>query len=314
MDDRGSTDLRRRLRWPIVLGDEQNVTVAAAVLGLSQPTLSRALARLEAELGVRLFDRQGRSIRLNAAGAAFLDHLRSAEAALAAAELAARRIAGRAVPPIRLGFLHSFGTWLVPELIKAHRALDAGGDYQLQQGAAGLITAAVTAGELDIGIVSPRPEAPTLRWQLLMRQRLHLLVPDDHQWAGGSPVPVEALRGEPQVVMSAGFGMRTILDSLCAAAGFTAVTAIECQDLSTVRALVGAGLGVALVPDEGRALPPGTVALELRAEAAAATRREVGLIWRRDAGGIATAFADRARTWSASARARNREDAEHHYP
>ena len=75
--------MRDLVRWLVVLADEENVSAAADLLGIPQPTLSRRLSRLESDLGATLFDRHGRRISLNDKGRAFVEQVRVADAALA---------------------------------------------------------------------------------------------------------------------------------------------------------------------------------------------------------------------------------------
>src|SRR5882757_7397643 len=106
------------LRQFVAVAREEHMTRAAELLGISQPTLSRSIARLEAELGVPLFARPGRSIRLTRHGRYLLE---SSERALLALSASLERLAGEADPSrgrVALGFLHTFGGEIVPRLMR----------------------------------------------------------------------------------------------------------------------------------------------------------------------------------------------------
>lgn len=272
--------MREDVHWFVVLADEENVTAAAELLHVPQPTLSRRLARLERRLGADLFDRTGRRVALNAAGRAYAEHVRRADHELAAGEQAIRDLAGGAAPVVHLGFLHSFGSWLVPDLIRRARDADPSVAFELVQGSADAVTGLVRDGSLDLGIVAPRPAAPGLAWRRLMRQGLVLAVPAGHPLAARRSVTLTEVAEEQFVTMPPAFGMRQILDEACATAGFEPRVAVECQELDTVSGLVSAGIGVALLPDERAPRAPGLVALRL--DDADATR-DVGFVWRRGA-------------------------------
>ncbi|NNG37597.1 LysR family transcriptional regulator [Nakamurella aerolata] len=275
-----TSGLRDGLGWLLVLAREQNMTVAAAELGIAQPTLSRMLSRLESRLGQRIFDRPGRRLVLNPAGARLIAHVRRADAELAAAEQELR-----AAPPVplRLGFLHSFGTWLVPRLITDLGLGGPDAPIELSQGAADLVVEQLRSGRSDVAVTSPRPPTTELVWRQLMRQQLWLAVPADHPLAGldgRRSVRLATVGEQPFLSMPHGFGMRSILDNLCAAAGFTPRITVESQELTTVAALVGAGLGIAVLPAEDvAAVPPGVRLLPL---AGSDDYREIGLVWRPD--------------------------------
>ncbi|NHN56100.1 LysR family transcriptional regulator [Calidifontibacter sp. DB0510] len=268
--------MRDAVHWLVVLAEEENVTAAADRLGLTQPTLSRMLARLERSLGQQLFDRQGRRITLNDKGRGYVDHVRRADAELALAEQSLRVDQPRV---IRFGFLHSFGTWLVPALIGRARTRDPGLRFELVQGAADEMGRRVLDGSLDLAVVSPRPTDAALAWRLIRRQHLHLALPRDHPLAASTRLRMADLRGETFVGLEQGYGMRRLLDSACAAAGFEPTIAFECQELSTVAGLVGAGVGVALLPvEDAPHYPAGVVTVPLDGTD---TARDIGVVWAR---------------------------------
>lgn len=273
--------MRDLVWWFVVLAEEENVTAAAARLHIPQPTLSRRLGRLERQLGSTLFDRTGKRLQLNAAGRLYAEHLRRAHAELAAAEQAVRELRAHGPRVVHLGFLHSFGTWLVPDLIQRTRQVDPGMRFELVQDAAEVITAEVLSGEIDLGIVSPRPREAPVSWRRLLRQEINLIVPSADPLARRGSVAFTELRDREFAAMARGFGMRRLLEEACAQAGFEPRISVECQELDTVAGLVAAGIGVALLPDSpDRHLPAGVSVLEVTGVDAA---REVGLIWARGA-------------------------------
>lgn len=273
--------MRDAVWWFVVLAEEENVTVAAARLHVPQPTLSRRLSRLERQLGTTLFDRRGKRLHINDAGRVYAEHLRRAHTELAAGEQAVRELHAHGPRVVHLGFLHSFGTWLVPDLIQRTRMVDPGLRFELVQDAAEAITAAVVSGAVDLGIVSPRPRVAPVSWRRLLRQRVQLAVPSTDPLARRRSVGFGELRDREFVAMTEGFGMRQLLDEACTAVGFEPHITVECQELDTVAGLVAARIGIALLPESpDRHLPPGVTSLQVTGIDAA---REVGLIWARGA-------------------------------
>lgn len=261
--------------WFVTLAETQHVTAAAAQLGIAQPTLTRTLARLERRLGVELFDRRGRRLTLNAYGRIFYQHARRAQLELDSARRAIADLADPAVSEIRLGFLRSFGRTVVPRLIAQFTEASPRVTFTLKEGAAEWIGELVENRSIDLGVVSPRPQNPILAWRTIFRQRLGVAVPHRHHLAGLAWVSMAALADEPFVAMHHGYGMRRLLDELCASAQFQPRIALESADLTTSAGLVAAGLGISLVPlDDSEA--PGVVVLPL---AEADAYRDVGIIW-----------------------------------
>jgi LysR family transcriptional regulator, transcription activator of glutamate synthase operon len=262
------------VRWFLAVADHGHVTRAAADLCVSQPGLSRAIARLERELGVPLFDRAGRNVQLNPYGRVFREHARR----LVAADEAARRALAQAADPdhgeIRLGFLHTQGTSLVPDLVRRYRRAHPRVTFRLLQDSTERLGQAVRSGAADLAIVSPRPDGPDLSWRPLIVERLLLAVPAQHRLARRSRAGLADAADEPFIAMRPGYGLRAITDDLIRQAGIAPEIAFEGEEISTVCGLVGAGLGVAVVPPP----PQGAGVRHLRLTDPAASRT-IGLVW-----------------------------------
>jgi DNA-binding transcriptional LysR family regulator len=258
------------VRWFLAVAEIGNVTRAAEELRVSQPGLSRAIARLERELHAPLFDREGRTLRLNAYGEIFRAHAER----LVDTETAARRALAQAADPehgeVGLAFLHTQGTALVPELLRAYRSAHPKVRFRLTQGSAEHLEAEVVHGRADMAITSPRPEG--LAWHPLTTERLRLALPAGHRLAGARRVSLADVADEPFIVMRHGFGLRSIADALFREAGIRPEIAFEGEEAATLRGLVAAGLGVALVP-------PGDPVAGVTEHELPGARRTIGLAW-----------------------------------
>jgi DNA-binding transcriptional LysR family regulator len=243
-----AASLAPRLAMLRALAQEGNVTRAAAVLGVPQPTVSRWLAALSSEVGAPVVVKDGRGVRLTRAGLLLVE---TATSAMGALEAGTRRVIEEVDPGsgrVVLGFLHLLGRSLVPELVKSFRTRHSGVRIGLVQASRAQIVEEVRTGEVDLAFFGPPPDEPDLGWAPLQRQELMLVLPEDHRLAGRARVRVGELAGEDFVGLEHGFGVRQITDDLCAAAGFTPRLAFEGQESDTVRGLVAAGLGIAILP------------------------------------------------------------------
>src|SRR5487761_1244135 len=273
------------LRWLLVLAELEHVTRAAEAVHLSQPALSKAIARLEREVGLPLFDRRGRTLRLNRHGRLFRD---GGERALSELDTTRRHLAELIGPEsgtVPLGFLPTLGTWLVPELVRSFRADHPGVRLQLHQSSADGLVQALRAGLVDLILSSQHPQDRGVGWRRLHLEALRLVTPVGHPLSrqrGGRGVPLVAAASEPFVMLRSGLGLRELT-----------------EELETVRGLVSAGLGVALLPE---AHPPPEDADSRRARGSAAAadmadrhpgtvdlpvsvprcHREIGLAWNLD--------------------------------
>lgn len=251
------------------------LTAAADRLGIPQPTASRWLAALGRTIGTPVVLRAGRGIRLTRAGRHLAD---AAELALAEWETGCRRALAEADPErglVVFAFLHTMGGVQVPELLRDFRRSHQHVRFTLVQAAHEVMLHRVRTGEVDLALTAPPPHDPAgLAVAVLFRQPIVLVAPAGHRLAGRRSVALAALADEQFVGMKAGYGMRQITDELCHAAGFTPVLAFEGEEIDTVRGLVAAGLGVALVPADAQHRP-GAVEIPITP----AAHREVALVW-----------------------------------
>jgi LysR family transcriptional regulator, transcription activator of glutamate synthase operon len=242
----------RELEWFVTLAQTENVTNAAVQLHISQPTLSRALARIERRVGVKLFDRHQNRLRLNKYGEIFQAHAARAMRELALGEERIKTLIDPVKGVVSLGFLHSFGGWLIPSLLDRYKAIAPSTTFELEGGAADLIVEGVRNGRIDIGFVAPQPTVDDLAWVPLGREHLCLEVPVGDEFEGRAAISIAEIAGRPMLALGQEYGLRHVVDRLFADAGLTPQIQIEATELSTLRALVHHGSGIAIVP-----IPPG---------------------------------------------------------
>jgi DNA-binding transcriptional LysR family regulator len=261
-----------------VLAHELHMTRAAEVLGIPQPTLSRRMARLEQDLGAALLVRSGRRVWLTAAGKAL--H-RSVDEAGEELDRGLQRILLDADPQrgrVALGFVHTLGPVVVPRLLQEFRARHAGIRFELHQEGHDTMLSGLRAGVIDVCLTSPMPEHADLSTRPLADQRLVCLVPADHPLAQQRTVDLAELAAESFVGLKPGYGVRRITDDWCRRSGFTPRLTFEGDDIDTVRGLVAAGLGLALLPAEPGRVPSGTTEVPVVPEAT----RTIGVVWPRE--------------------------------
>ncbi|WP_243789856.1 LysR family transcriptional regulator [Saccharopolyspora gloriosae] len=254
---------------------EGHLTRAADRLGIPQPTVSRTLARLADRLGTEIVTRDGRGVRLTRAGAQLA----------AAADDAYRELADRCrevveeLDPDRgtvaLGFQHTMGGALVPELIRGFRAEHPGVRFRLVQGARDDLLTGARDGRLDLCLVSPMPSGPDWESAAVTRDELVAVVFTGHRLADRDSLRLAELAGEDFALLRSGYGLRRIVTELADAAGVSLRAVWEGEEVDTVRGLVAAGLGVTVLPRALGGTMAGTVEISLNP----AAHRTVGIAW-----------------------------------
>jgi DNA-binding transcriptional LysR family regulator len=269
--------LVRDLEWLVALADHEHVTDTAAVLGVSQPTLSRALARVEGELGARLFERVPEGLAISPDGelvvAGARDVLSRYQQLLL--ELGARLDPDTGV--VRLAFLDSMATSLVPRILRDFHEEAPRVRVVLTQEPAHHMRRDLDHGLVELAITSVRPEGD-FGWLPLQEERLVLIVPPSHRLRGRRRVDLAELVDDELVTTPVGFGYREHINQLFAEAGVAVPVSFESADLATIEGLVAAGLGVAITPEQFAGLS-GTIGINI---SSAHARRTVGLTWRTD--------------------------------
>jgi DNA-binding transcriptional LysR family regulator len=263
------------LRWFQQVVDGETVTEVADIYGVSQPGVSRALARLETEVGAPLLQRTGRVLRPTHAGTVFKRHVDALLHGLDDGLAAVNELVDPETGTVTVAFQLSLGSWLVPATISAFRETHPTVRFNLQQSHDALGSSQVAAGRVDLELTARRPRNPAVRWQRLFSQPLLLAVPPGHPVAVRAEVSLAEVADAPFVGLDPTWELRTQSDALCQAAGFVPRVEFEGDDLQVVLGFVAAGLGVAIVPSTGSTV--GAAAVVPITDAGAS--REVGLAW-----------------------------------
>ncbi|RKN70690.1 LysR family transcriptional regulator [Paenibacillus ginsengarvi] len=266
----------QQLEYFQVVAEEEHFTRAAQLLSIAQPTLSRSIAKLEEELGVPLFDRQGRHVKLNRYGQLFY---RRATRILREMTDAKREIADMQNPEqgsVSLAFLKSLGLSSVPELLRQFRRRYPYVTFQLHQNSTNAMLDQLEAGEIDYGLASITEMRPGIEWQQLWSEDIYVYVPNDHILADRSSVRLDELAHESFVILKQGYGARTVFDEACRKAGIAPHIAFESDEAVSAIGFVKAGLGITMLP----AISGIDMTLLVRLPVSEpACRRTIGLAW-----------------------------------
>jgi LysR family transcriptional regulator, transcription activator of glutamate synthase operon len=252
-DLRGLVEFAAVARW-------EHVTRAAEELGIPQPTLSRRIAHLEQTVAVPLFTRRGRRLELTRAGRQLAVVADRALVDLARGLAEVTRSVDPHTGTVGLVFLNTLGAAVVPRILRDFRSTQPGIAFELVQEGHDAALARLRSGDVDVCLTSPMPKEPGLEALALHRQPLLLTVPEGHRLARAARVRLDDAASEQFVGFKRGYGMRRITEEWCHRAGFVPRLAFEGEDVATVRGLVAAGLGVALLPSAGS---PATGSVEL---------------------------------------------------
>ncbi|WNS78056.1 LysR family transcriptional regulator [Domibacillus sp. DTU_2020_1001157_1_SI_ALB_TIR_016] len=227
----------------------QHVTRASEALSISQPALSRSIARFEEEIGVPLFERQGRSIKLNSYGRLFLKRVDRIMAEFQEGKQEIQDLLEPDQGQVSLGFLHTLSTNLIPDFIASFRTHYPKIDFQLTQGSSHTLLRQLQSGELDLCLIAPAEVKSPVQWRQLWSEELFVIVPKNHTLAGHKSITLNEIADESFIMLKQGYSLRIAIEQLCKEAGITPRITFEGEEADTVAGLVAAGLGVSILPD-----------------------------------------------------------------
>ncbi|HYP99322.1 MAG TPA: LysR family transcriptional regulator [Polyangiaceae bacterium] len=243
----------RHLRYFVAVAEELHFGRAAQRLHIQQPPLSRQIQDLETELGFPLFDRSRRRVELTPAGTALLGRARQVFDALDVAIHDARSASEGESGRLVVGYPSSLAYSGLTELLRAFRTRFPSVEISLRELPPADQIDGLKAGSLDVGFVRTSLDDPTLAAELVRRESLMVVLPDDHRLAKQRSIPLKALAQEPFVMFPRARGPAFFdqLMSLCGRAGFTPRIVQEAAQLDIV-SLVAAGFGISIMPSSMR--------------------------------------------------------------
>lgn len=252
----------RQIEFVEAVARHSSFTRAASGLHVAQPALSSAIQRLEAELGVRLFERSSRKVALTDAGNAFLAGGRRILAEMGRLSSEMGEFAGGARGMLRASWWYHTDPQMI-DWVRAYAEANPGVEVSILEWSTTESLAGLRRGELDVASIAlPRDvDLSGLGHLVLRREPYALVVPPNHRLAGASAVRIADLARERFVVTRPGTGLRTCFDHAFAGQDEPPHIAIETNELSAILALVAAGAGIAIIPPSIAEQAPGPVKL-----------------------------------------------------
>ncbi|CAG7607844.1 HTH-type transcriptional regulator CynR [Paenibacillus solanacearum] len=223
----------------------EHMTQAAKELNITQPALSRTISRLEDDIGVPLFERTGRQIRLNRYGEIFLAHL---ERSFLELDQAKKKINDLAQLETGSVSIATTNVSIFPSLVSSF--LRQYPDVRIRQYLRSDINMyrLLETGEIDFCISAEPVEGPDIEWAPLYSEPLLLLVPREERFIRRHEVRLSEMADEKFIHASANNDSASALEHLCRQAGFTPKISFEGNDSAVIGEMVSLGLGISFIP------------------------------------------------------------------
>ena len=273
----------RDLRYAVAVAELGHFGRAAAACHVSQPALSGQIRKLEEHLGLALFERTKRSVRITPAGE---EIIRLAKRLLDTADLIEETARSRLDPlsgPLRLGMIPTIGPYLTPRLLPSIARGMPRLELRLAEDLTTALEAGLVEGKLDAAILATATTDRRLAETALYDEPFWIALPNGHSLAGEDEIDVADIGVDELLLLADGHCLRDQVMSFCSdMLPHQPNVSTQHTSLGTILALVGAGAGVTLVP--AMSLSGGWVTdagVAIRREKSRAARRSVRLAYRR---------------------------------
>jgi DNA-binding transcriptional LysR family regulator len=234
-----------KLKYFQMVAKQQHLTKAAHELNISQPALSKMIAKLEKDLGYKLFNRKGRELQLSRLGEAYLRTVDKVFMELDAGERELALLSEKQNQLISVAITipsilpELFGGFLEKHPMVQFRQYQAYSDRTKKQ---------IETGEVDVGITTFPVSGDEIEWLPILEEELWLSVPLNHPLANRGSIYLHEVKDDPFIVTPPGYGFRDMTEQLCMQAGFYPNYSFEGNETGITQELVEAGLGVAFFP------------------------------------------------------------------
>ncbi|CAM4295241.1 LysR family transcriptional regulator [Paenibacillus tarimensis] len=234
-----------QLQYFVTVARMEHVTEAARCLHVTQSSLSKTIHRLEEDLGVHLFDRAGRNLRLNEVGRRFL---RRAERALFELEQGKQEISDWSSPEHGTIELAVTNASTLPDILREFKKKRPSTQFHVQMLTTQEMVTLLQRGEVDYGLSSPPIQGEGIECEILFADPILVAVPMGHWLAERHSVSLTDLKEETFVGVKRGYHTRDLVDSVCQSAGFVPKYVYEGNEPTRLSALVEAGIGIGFIP------------------------------------------------------------------
>ena len=269
------------LKYIVALAQERHFGRAAQKCFVTQPTLSLALAKLEDELGLKLFERNKNEVLLTPRGQAIVEQARRVLDEVGKINQLAKGGQDQLSGALRLGVIPTIGPYLLPDLVPILRKRAPNMPLIIEENLTGNLAPMLRDGELDVVVIALPFSVPGVKTQVVYEEPFSVVVPEGHHWAQRKGVKPSELAEENLLLLNAGNCFRDQVLEACPGQANTALPEGRAgSSLETIRNMVASGLGVSVLPASALTARYATRLLKAVPFASPVPSRIVALAWR----------------------------------
>jgi len=269
------------LRYVVALAQERHFGRAAQKCFVTQPTLSLALAKLEDELGIKLFERNKNEVLVTPRGQQIVEQSRRVLDEVGKIQQLARGGKDQLSGAFRLGVIPTIGPYLLPDLIPILRKRAPQMPLIIEENLTGNLAPMLRDGELDAVIIALPFSIPGVKTEVVYEEPFSVVVPEGHRWEARKGVKPSELAGENLLVLNNGHCFRDQVLEACPGQSNTAMPEGRAgSSLETIRNMVASGLGVSVLPSTALTPRYSSKLLKVVPFSSPVPSRKVAVAWR----------------------------------
>ncbi|MBV7389651.1 LysR family transcriptional regulator [Enterococcus sp. ALS3] len=241
----------RQLEYFLTLAETEHMTKAAKELKTSQPNISHAMSSLEQELGIALFEKEGRNIKLSRYGKIFYSYVAPSLKEIGEGQKFLQEIAKPTTTEIKFGFIYTMGSKVAPKIVKDFIEEHPEGLIQFEffQGTSAQMIQMLKDDVIDVGICSKVQQSSEIQYSIIYQEKLVLVVPEKHPLALLEQTYLADIINYPLVYFTKYSGLRTYLDEVMTDLDLHPKIACELDEDHSVLGFVENNFGIAIMPD-----------------------------------------------------------------
>ncbi len=238
-----------QLRYFVSVAETGSFSRGAERCGITQPSLSQQILKLEDELGQRLFDRLGRSVQLTPSGRVLLPRAQRILAEVNSASKAVQQDINEGKGSLTIGAIPTIAPFLLPESLHELRKRFPEAELHITEDTTDRLVQKLLRAEIDCAVMSPPVEESHLVEEELFVEELFCILPPQHALAGTGDLKLAMLNGQDAIVLQPMHCLSTQIEAFCKAEGISRNVTCSTSQLSTLYNMVALGMGLSLVPE-----------------------------------------------------------------
>jgi len=269
------------LRFIVAVAQQKNFRRAAEQCFISQPALSLAIQKLEADLGVQLFERSKTEVTVTPIGLAIVEQAQRALEEVEKIRQLARQGKNQLATPLRIGVIHSVGPYLLPELIPVLKKLAPEMPLEVEENITANLELALRGGRLDVLVIALPFGDSNLQTRSLYDEIFEVVVEKEHRWAARRSIRPVELANEKVLLLNSGHCFSNQVAEACPELNRKGAEIQQGTSLETIRNMVASGLGITVLPATANSQRYRSPLLKVVPFTKPAPSRRIALAWRK---------------------------------